>query len=37
MREISMAGSFLLAIVPSVATWLLVMRSGVLALEGMKN
>ena len=37
MREILMAGSFLLAIVLSVVTWLLAMRSGVRALEEMKN
>jgi ABC-2 type transport system permease protein len=37
MREILMAGSFVLAIVMSVATWLLAMRSGVRALEDMKN
>lgn len=30
-------GSVLLAVVLSVATWLLSMRSGVRALEGMKN
>ena len=37
MREILMAGSFLLAIAMSVATWLLAMRSGVRALEDMKR
>ena len=37
MRKIVIASSFLLAIVLSVATWLLGMRSGVRALEGMKN
>ena len=36
-RETMMAGSFLLAIVMSVAIWLLAMRSGVRALEEMKN
>lgn len=37
MREILMAGSFVLAIVMSVAIWLLAMRSGVRALEDMKR
>ncbi|MBI2827688.1 MAG: hypothetical protein HYX77_00265, partial [Acidobacteria bacterium] len=37
MREILMAGSFLLAAALSVATWLLAMRSGVRALEEMKR
>ncbi len=36
-RETMMAGSFLLAIVMSVAIWLLAMRSGGRALEEMKN
>ena len=37
MREALMAGSFLLAVALSVATWLLAMRSGVRALEDMKR
>ena len=37
MREILLASSFLLAIVVSVATWLLAVWSGVRALEGMKD
>jgi hypothetical protein len=37
VRETLMAGSFVLAIGMSVATWLLAMRSGVRALEEMKN
>ena len=37
LREALMAGSFLLAIVMSVATWLVAMRSGVRALEDMKR
>ena len=36
MCEMLMASSFLLAIGMSVATWLLAMRSGARALEGMK-
>ena len=37
LRETLMAGSFVLAMVMSVATWLLAMRSGVRALEDMKR
>ena len=37
LRETLMAGSFVLAIVMSMATWLLAMRSGVRALEDMKR
>ena len=36
-REAMMAGSFLLAIALSVATWLIAMRSGVRALEDMNR
>ena len=37
LREALMVGSFLLAVVMSVATWLVAMRSGVRALEDMKR
>ena len=37
LREALMAGNFLLAVVMSVATWLVAMRSGVRALDDMKR